>query len=282
MKYELWYSESECWGVLLCEGDMSSLKGPGARVIWTVEANTYKEAAQKRDEFLERTGTEFVSSRDHDGLQKFFASDAYKRERSKRSTSREPTTRVTSVVYLDGDGNQRSVDVPGWVAITPDLVALLAEAETGFSMIMGPIYFERPYSDLTSAPDEITVVDLHSYDGTSRMVQEFSGHIHDKAQLNELISQRLRPNVPHWRIVQSFFLRRSSGVRGTSPISQEMLSGEVQKRQELQTAIEPSRRQEVLAALGILAKADENIANQRKQACPCGSGKAFGECHGSE
>ena len=66
MKYELWYSEPECFGILLAEGDTASLKGSRARLLWTVEASTYQEAVQKRDAFLEGTDSTFVSLRDRD------------------------------------------------------------------------------------------------------------------------------------------------------------------------------------------------------------------------
>lgn len=54
MRYELWYSESESSCALLHEGGIASdhLKEPDAKVIWTVEAETYEEALQKRNDFL--------------------------------------------------------------------------------------------------------------------------------------------------------------------------------------------------------------------------------------
>jgi hypothetical protein len=54
MRYELWYSESASSYALLYEGDTVSdhLKEPDAKVIWTVEADTYEEALQKRNDFL--------------------------------------------------------------------------------------------------------------------------------------------------------------------------------------------------------------------------------------
>jgi hypothetical protein len=58
VKYELWHSASERSYILLLEGNRSAdeLKAPDARVIWTVEAYSYKDALQKRNDFLERTG----------------------------------------------------------------------------------------------------------------------------------------------------------------------------------------------------------------------------------
>ena len=54
MKYELWYSASESSYMLLYEGDTASdkFKGRDSKVIWTVEADTYELALQKRNDFL--------------------------------------------------------------------------------------------------------------------------------------------------------------------------------------------------------------------------------------
>ena len=54
MRYELWYSASTSSYALLYEGDTSSdhVKEPDAKVVWTVEADTYEEALQKRNDFL--------------------------------------------------------------------------------------------------------------------------------------------------------------------------------------------------------------------------------------
>lgn len=58
MKYELWHSEAERWYILLLEGNQlaDKRKAPDARVIWTVEAYSYKDALQKRADFLQRIG----------------------------------------------------------------------------------------------------------------------------------------------------------------------------------------------------------------------------------
>lgn len=250
MKYELWYSEAECFGVLLAEGDTASLKGSRARLLWTVEASSYQEAVQKRDEFLERTDSTFVSLRDREALRGFFASGAYKPDRSTIAASREPTARATLVVYLDEDGERRSVEVPGWASLTPELVEQLAETTTGVWVIVEQIHIERPYRDLARAPEEITVVDLRSYEGKGRMIQEFSGHIDDQAQIGELVSRRLGPTVPHWRIVEATLMRRS---------------GDAGK-----PAASPQRHEAAAASAGA-----------EKQPCPCGSGKTFAGCHGA-
>ena len=60
MKYQLWYSGPGHAGWLLAEDDKTSPKAPDARLIWAVDANTYDEARQKRDEFLERAGFELA------------------------------------------------------------------------------------------------------------------------------------------------------------------------------------------------------------------------------
>jgi hypothetical protein len=54
MKFELWRSESESSYMLLLEGDAASdhVKPEDAKVVWTIEASTYEEALEKRNEFL--------------------------------------------------------------------------------------------------------------------------------------------------------------------------------------------------------------------------------------
>lgn len=54
MKYELWHSETDRTYMLLFEGDTGSdrSKEPDAKVVWTVEADTYEEALQKRNDYL--------------------------------------------------------------------------------------------------------------------------------------------------------------------------------------------------------------------------------------
>lgn len=54
MKYELWYSESKGTYMLLFEGDTASdrSKEADAKVVWTVEAETYEEARQRRNDYL--------------------------------------------------------------------------------------------------------------------------------------------------------------------------------------------------------------------------------------
>jgi hypothetical protein len=179
MKYELWHSESDGSYMLFLEGNRSAheFKKRNARVIWTIEANTYKEALGKHDIFL--------------GLSELQPG------RSEQSASRELTTRVTVVMYLDEDGTKRFVEVPGWVGVIPRL----ARAKLSFSTGLGQVYVERPYCDLANTPGEITMVELRSADGMRRMFQELPGRIDDKGQISELVHQRLGANMSRWRII---------------------------------------------------------------------------------
>jgi hypothetical protein len=196
MKYELWYSDAEHSGVLLAAADASSetLKPRDARVIWSVDAETYAEAVRQREEFLascERAGTV----------------TAVRREPS--------TTRFTMAAYRDRDGQQRSITAPGWVG----MVQAFAQANVDFSEILGQMYFERPGLDapldtgefLSGLPalgvKEITVVDLRSADGTERMCQEFHGRIEDVPRIRFLVWQRLGADMPQWNIVYSYVLQ---------------------------------------------------------------------------
>ena len=54
MKYVLWHSASESSYTFIHEGDATSdhFRPQDARVIWTVDADTYEEALQKRNDFL--------------------------------------------------------------------------------------------------------------------------------------------------------------------------------------------------------------------------------------
>jgi tetratricopeptide (TPR) repeat protein len=120
-------------------------------------------------------------------------------------TSSEATTRVTMGMYLDEDGEERSLEVPGWVGVVPNLVAANVDA----LRMVGQFYIERPYRDLASAPTVITAVDLRTSDGKQRMVQEFAGHIEDQAEVRNLVRQRLGPEMAHWMIVTAHIFKRS-------------------------------------------------------------------------
>lgn len=120
------------------------------------------------------------------------------------SGSLEPTRRVTMGMYLDENGDERHLEVPGWVGVIPHLAA----AGVPPTRRLGQLYVERPYPDLATAPAEITSVDLRSTDGNVRMVQEFVGRIEDEKQILERVSERIGPDMPHWRIVAVCNLRR--------------------------------------------------------------------------
>jgi hypothetical protein len=187
MKYQLWYSESERSGVLLAEADRTSPKGAAdTQLIWTVEANNYDEALRKRDEFLESAGFAFASLR-----------------------GGEQTTRVTTAVYLDDDGNQQSFEVAGWVGVAPYLAERVAE--TGGSAILGQIFIERPYPDPAMGPSEITVVTLKSVDEHFSMIQEFAGHLHDQAVIADLVHRRLGPAMAEWQFVDVRWMKAADG-----------------------------------------------------------------------
>lgn len=219
LKYQLWYSESERSGLLLHDEDKTWPKPSDARVIWTVEANTYDEAIQKRDEFLERAGFAFASYSDPEAVLAMhtIGVDAPGRVRSQQPVY-ERTTRLTMCVHLDSDGNQQVFEMPGWIDNASQIEVRLAQARSGCSA-SAFIFVERPYGDLTSAPAVITVVDIHSSDGQSRMVQEFAGHIDDHALLEQLIKRRIGPGWTDWKPVQVHFMKRDRAE--DSPEAQE-------------------------------------------------------------
>ena len=194
MKYELWYSASECSAVLLHESDRGSrqLKPADAIVIWEVEAETYDEALQGRDEFFKSWESSGQGTVDRD-------------------TS---TTRFTMAMYVDEDGQERSLAAPGWVGMFPKLI----EADINASMLLGQMYFERPggcapldtgefLSEVRAAGiKEITVVDLRSADGMKRMCQEFYGRIEGIERISNMLQGRLGPEMSNWTVVVAHVL----------------------------------------------------------------------------
>jgi hypothetical protein len=200
VKYELWYSASEKNAVLLHESDRSSsyFKAADATVIWSVEADTYDEARQKRDEYLEseRPNLVFLS-----------------RDRS--------TTRFTYAEYLDGNGQTRSLTAPGWVGMVRPLMDAL-DARVEVSVIVGQLFFERPGAHASMdmgeflrqvaalGIEELTIVDLRSVDGTKRMCQEFYGRIQGPERIHCMVRERLGAELPNWQIVESTVLRGPS------------------------------------------------------------------------
>jgi hypothetical protein len=218
MRYELWYSESRRQGALLDEKDAAKPKPSDAQLIWAVEANTYDEARQKRDEFLERAEVSFAPYSDPDAVQELHelidrGANEPGLHRSDRSASSEETTRVTTVVFRDGHGNEQSFEVPGWIGITSkladhagEIAAHLSDSEekTGpLATTLEQIFVERPYRDLSTAPAELTVVVLRSADGSGMgMLQEFAGRIDDQTLLATLVSRRLGPGIADWRFAE--------------------------------------------------------------------------------
>jgi hypothetical protein len=199
-----------------------------------VEANSYEEACQKRDEFLEQAGFSFAPYSDPEAVQELqglIRGDTNKpgRYRSERSASGEQTTRVTKIVYVDGDGNQQSFEVPGWIGITSDLAAhiediaaRLAEAEaTADLTTLAQIYVERPHD---SSSNELTVVVLCRADGSGmRLLQEFAGRIDDHTLLATLVGRRLGPDIEGWRFVEVRAFQR--GGKGEASIPSRPTTG---------------------------------------------------------
>lgn len=120
----------------------------------------------------------------------------------------EATTRLTIAVYLDDDGEQQRVEIPGWVGAMQGLADHLRATGKGLSSTLGQLYMERPYADLADAPDVMTVVDLRSNDGKDRMVQEFVGAIEDQHVLTRLLRRRLGPLAAQWTPKESTIMQR--------------------------------------------------------------------------
>jgi hypothetical protein len=118
----------------------------------------------------------------------------------------EETTRVTIVSYIDQNGQQGTMEVPGWVGAMPHFM----DARIDFSEVLGQAYVERPYETTRDAPDELTVADLRSLDGMVRMFQEFSGSIQDKAQIRRLVIRRLGSEAGKWQIVSAHVLKQAT------------------------------------------------------------------------
>lgn len=121
-------------------------------------------------------------------------------------TASAPTTRVTTVGYIDQNGDQATLEIPGWVGAVSHFMA----AEIEFTHVLGQLYIERPYASMKDAPSTLTVADLRSVVGDERMLQEFDGVVQDPAQISEGVSQRLGPEMPKWRIVSTIVLKRAT------------------------------------------------------------------------
>src|SRR5690349_14286642 len=122
----------------------------------------------------------------------------------------EATTRVTIIRYLDPSG-ERTVELPGWGNSVKGLADALSEGRVvDLNLTLGQLWIERPYAKHEEAPNELTAVDLRSVDGKQRMIQEFAGHLTDRAALGELIAQRLGDGAARWMPVAVEHLRRTS------------------------------------------------------------------------
>jgi hypothetical protein len=224
MNYQLWYSASHRSGLLVAEDDESQPKAADAQLLFVVEANTLDEARQKRDELLERAGVSFAPYDDPEAVQELQellrrGAEQPGRHRAERAAADEPTTRVTTVVFYDGHGNERSFEVPGWIGITTrladhagEIAAHLSQAEEktgGLDTTLEQVYVERPYRDLSTAPKELTVVVLRKADKSGmRMLQEFAGRIEDPALLAALVGRRLGANGVDWRFDEVMAFKR--------------------------------------------------------------------------
>jgi hypothetical protein len=223
LKYQLWYSESERLGKFVREEDVPTPNPPDARIIWAVEANSYDEACQKRDEFLERAGFSFAPYSDPYAVQELkellaTGEDTPGRHKAERSDASEQTTQVTAVAYVDNSGNDRSFEVPGWIGITAplgtyvdEIASHLADAgATSASLTsLKQVYIERPYRDLSVAPEMITAVTLRRADESGMcMLQEFVGRIEDLNLLSSLVSLRLGASIAGWRFVEYHVFKR--------------------------------------------------------------------------
>jgi len=198
--------------------DGATRKPPDAQLIWEVESDSYDEALQRRDEFLESAGFSFASYSDPNAVQELLVRGEETPGRHRSERSEEQTTRVTAVVYLDDSGNEQSFEVPGWIGITSPLAAYtddiathLAEAGATNDWLasLKQVYIERPYRDLSVAPNEITVVTLRKADDSGMgMLQEFVGRIEDLTLLSALVSRRLGAGIANWRFVEYHVFKR--------------------------------------------------------------------------
>src|SRR4051812_47895492 len=106
------------------------------------------------------------------------------------------TTRITIVTYIDDDLEQKQLEFPGWGNSLQGII----DSNVAPSLLLGQLWVERPYRTLAEAPDHFTAVDLRSADGMQRMVQEFAGHITDKAKILELVLRRLGDEMSKWTV----------------------------------------------------------------------------------
>lgn len=198
MKHELWYSERERGGVLMREGDASSVprKWSDARVIWNVRTDDYALAAEICADVL-RWG-------------------------SRESSGPRATVRLTVASYLDGRGERCHVTLPGWVGRYPALLPGSEEVYVGLldylylavpdhCDILGYGYIERPglvsFDGATlviaaEKPEVLTVVTLRSRDAAEEMAQEFYERFQDGGEVTRMLGERLGAALSEWTIAQ--------------------------------------------------------------------------------
>jgi hypothetical protein len=121
------------------------------------------------------------------------------------TSSEERTTRVRMLSYLAEDG-ERFLQIPGWGGNTIETVR---NAGIDITAVVGQFDLEFPYRSLEDRPDEFTAVDLYNENEQRRMVQEFVGHIIDRARIAELVNQRLGPEASKWTIRVAHILKRT-------------------------------------------------------------------------
>jgi hypothetical protein len=210
VRHDLWYSERERSGALLHERDSSLARQqwPDARIIWTIDADTYAEAAQNCEVVLSWGNR--IS------------------EELRMIPAREPSVRITLAFYRDAQGKECHIAVPGWVGRMPALVPgteclylglldhLAPVRPDDFGQLLGHVYVERAgrtafdgttFVIQASAPQELTVADLRSVDGRERLWQEFDGRYEDRQKISTMVGLRLGPAMSDWTITMSHVFR---------------------------------------------------------------------------
>jgi hypothetical protein len=190
-KFELWFSESQSSSLLLFAEDHAwdHLKESDSKIMWECEAADYEEARRKRDAFCDSEGFQIAA----------IVSPA---------PAPSPTTKVTWIFYVDKNGEQR-VEMAGWGPSVQFVNEHLTERQVEACDLLGQVFVERPYREISEAPEALTVVKLRSRDGTKAMIQEFVGHIPD-GSIPPLLTQRLGPDLGNWEIGDVRAFKRTS------------------------------------------------------------------------
>lgn len=212
VKYDLWYSERERSGALFHERDSLSgrQKWADARIIWTIDADTYAEAADNCDLAL-----------------------TWRNRSADESVAIPPcasSIRITLAFYLNAQGKDCHIPVPGWVGRIPALLPgteciylglldhLMGVYPDDFVKLLGYVYVEQPGSIAFDGPAFVikgrarevhTVVDLRSADGKERMWQEFDGLIEGEQEISRMVGLRLGPDMSNWTITTAHFFAPS-------------------------------------------------------------------------